>query len=139
MNPHLDLPRMYGCTVDIVGMGAVIAFATNVPLYPLQTLKLWDLTHGFFRYSSISSYFPPVPNTCAVGVRIILPTSLPCPLLLCRGGRIELRYHKDCFSNIADPRSQPASSANVGKFVQSLRGTVAPEELYRKMRTRGHW
>ncbi|CAM9303928.1 unnamed protein product [Laminaria digitata] len=56
-----------------------------------------------------------------------------------RGGRIELRYHKDCFSNIADPRSQPASSANVGKFVQSLRGTVAPEELYRKMRTRGHW
>lgn len=60
-----------------------------------------------------------------------------CPVF--RGGRIELRYHKECFSMIADPRSQPSSSANVGKFVQSLKGTAAPEELYRKMRTRGHW
>lgn len=41
---------------------------------------------------------------------------------------------------IADPRSQPSSSANIGKYVQSLKGTaVAPEELYRKIRTRGHW
>ncbi|CAN0506694.1 unnamed protein product [Ectocarpus sp. 12 AP-2014] len=56
-----------------------------------------------------------------------------------RGGRIELRYHRECFSMVADPRSQPASSANVGKFVRSLEGTTAPEELYRKMRTRGHW
>ncbi|CAM9433492.1 unnamed protein product [Sphacelaria rigidula] len=56
-----------------------------------------------------------------------------------RGGRIELRYHESCFSMIADPRTQPASSANVGKFVQSLKGTEAPQELYRKMRTHGHW
>lgn len=56
-----------------------------------------------------------------------------------RGGRIELRYHQSCFSTHPDPRSQPASSANVGKFVDSLKGTEAPEELYRKMRTRGHW
>lgn len=56
-----------------------------------------------------------------------------------RGGRIELKYHESCFSMIADPRSQPTSSANVGKFVGELKGTRAPEELYRKMRTRGHW
>lgn len=79
----------------------------------------------------------PVSITCPVANN---PRHIPAvPPLLFRGGRIELRYHKDCFSNIADPRSQPASSANVGKFAQSLRGTVAPEELYRKMRTRGHW
>ncbi|CAM9822649.1 unnamed protein product, partial [Choristocarpus tenellus] len=56
-----------------------------------------------------------------------------------RGGRIELRYHEQCFSGLADPRTQPASSANMGKFSNSLRGTEAPHEMYRKMRTRGHW
>ncbi|CAM9966852.1 unnamed protein product [Ascophyllum nodosum] len=56
-----------------------------------------------------------------------------------RGGRIELKYHQACFSMVADPRSQPTSSANVGKFVDALKDTAAPEELYRKMRTRGHW
>ncbi|CAM9515415.1 unnamed protein product, partial [Discosporangium mesarthrocarpum] len=66
-------------------------------------------------------------------------TNLREAIAVRRGGRIELRYHEDCFSGVADPRSQPSSSANTGKFVKSLQGTEAPQEIYRKMRTRGHW
>lgn len=56
-----------------------------------------------------------------------------------RGGRVELRYHESCFSMHADPRTQASSSANVGKFAEFLKDTAAPKDVYRKMRTRGHW
>eukprot|EP00906_Rhabdomonas_costata_P010114 RCo014212 len=50
-----------------------------------------------------------------------------------RGGRIELRYHMECFSGHADPRSQSQSSAT--DRWQGHVGPVAPKEPFRKMRT----
>ena len=55
-----------------------------------------------------------------------------------RGGRIEMRYHIDCLSRDADPRSQPGSS-----FATSANGTLvsgqAPGQMFRKMRTSSHF
>ncbi len=56
-----------------------------------------------------------------------------------RGGRIELRYHEECFSGIADPRSQAGSTANKGKYAAALSKTSAPRLPYSKMRTSCHW
>ena len=37
-------------------------------------------------------------------------------IALRRGGRLELRYHEDCFSGEADPRTQKHSTYQEGKF-----------------------
>jgi hypothetical protein len=53
-----------------------------------------------------------------------------------RGGRIELKYHDECFSGYSDPRSQVTSSYHAGKFNISNK---APKLTYNKMRTATHW
>ncbi|CAJ1415092.1 unnamed protein product [Effrenium voratum] len=55
-----------------------------------------------------------------------------------RGGRVSMRYHGECFSGFADPRSQARSSHHEGK----LRGTqleAAPVQMTTKMRTAKHF
>ncbi|CAM9439576.1 unnamed protein product [Chrysoparadoxa australica] len=60
-------------------------------------------------------------------------------IMVRRGGRIELRYHLKCFSGENDPRSQHRGTAQEGQWVSLLKGTKAPNEMYKKMRTRSHW
>ena len=57
---------------------------------------------------------------------------------MCRGGRIELKYHANCFSGVADPRSQKGSSFNKGIWAGSQQ-MHAPKDKYRKMRTDSHF
>jgi len=55
-----------------------------------------------------------------------------------RGGRVSMRYHGECFSGFADPRSQARSSHHEGR----LRGSqlhAAPQEVTSKMRTAKHF
>lgn len=57
---------------------------------------------------------------------------------MCRGGRIELKYHANCFSGVADPRSQKGSSFNKGIWAGSQQ-MHAPKDKYKKMRTDSHF
>mmetsp|Transcript_14 Transcript_14/g.16 ORF Transcript_14/g.16 Transcript_14/m.16 type:complete len:232 (+) Transcript_14:386-1081(+) len=65
-------------------------------------------------------------------------TSIGDPLTERRGARTSSRYHAECFSGYADPRSQAGSSHNAGK----LAGTqleAAPRAKTTKMRTGTHF
>lgn len=53
-------------------------------------------------------------------------------MVMRRGGRIELRYHKHCFSGEADPRTQRNSSFNQSGHDLA---PIAPTGKFRKMRT----
>lgn len=60
------------------------------------------------------------------------------PLTERRGARISMRYHGECFSGFADPRSQARSSHHEG----NLAGTqldAAPGQVTSKMRTSKHF
>lgn len=59
------------------------------------------------------------------------------PLVVRRGGRIELRYHDKCFSGTADPRTQASSSFNTTYTGQIAE--AAPQRMFRKMRTSSHF
>lgn len=43
-------------------------------------------------------------------------TKLSEQIAIRRGGRIELRYHTECFSGQADPRTQKSSTFNTSKW-----------------------
>ena len=55
-----------------------------------------------------------------------------------RGGRIELRYHEECFVGSGDPRSQPGSSYTNSRL-GALISDRAPPLRFRKMRTSSHF
>ncbi|CAD7950724.1 unnamed protein product [Amoebophrya sp. A120] len=60
------------------------------------------------------------------------------PITERRGSRISTRYHAECFSGYADPRSQARSSTHEGR----LAGTqfeAAPDGPFSKMRTQSHF
>ncbi|KAG8458906.1 hypothetical protein KFE25_004240 [Diacronema lutheri] len=62
------------------------------------------------------------------------------PLAERRGARLALRYHRDCFSGLADPRSQPRGPFNEGKWAGSHAvSAAAPAEPFHKMRTAAHF
>lgn len=54
-----------------------------------------------------------------------------------RGARVQMRYHRACFSDDGDPRSQ--DSAKLSKWYTRLQSTAAPAQKYSKMRTKSHW
>ena len=58
------------------------------------------------------------------------------PLVVRRGGRIELRYHAACFSGDADPRTQAASSFHTSAHALPA---AAPAGRFNKMRTSAHF
>uniref|UniRef100_A0A7S1LEE0 Uncharacterized protein n=1 Tax=Neobodo designis TaxID=312471 RepID=A0A7S1LEE0_NEODS len=60
------------------------------------------------------------------------------PLMVRRGGRIELRYHEQCYSGSADPRTQASSSFNSSQHAAAL-SAAAPALPFRKMRTSSHF
>lgn len=64
--------------------------------------------------------------------------SLGEPLVVRRGGRIEMRYHEKCFSGTADPRTQSQSSFHTHPLGASI-PDQAPTQRYTKMRTASHW
>lgn len=55
-----------------------------------------------------------------------------------RGGRVSMRYHGECFSGFADPRSQARSSHHEGRLAGSQL-QAAPQEVTTKMRTAKHF
>lgn len=67
-------------------------------------------------------------------------TQLGAELVERRGARLALRYHKECFSGLADPRSQPQGPFQSGKWAGSTAvRDEAPYEPFRKMRTTSHF
>ena len=65
-------------------------------------------------------------------------TKLDEPMAIRRGGRIELKYHSDCFSGSGDPRTQKSSTYNTSKWAGTQQ-IHAPKGLYNKMRTGSHF
>ena len=59
-------------------------------------------------------------------------------IVMRRGGRIEMRYHRNCFSDQADPRSQKCGTFQSGSWAHS-QSPAAPTQVYKKMRTSSHW
>jgi len=60
------------------------------------------------------------------------------PITERRGARVSMRYHAECYSGYADPRSQLSSSLHQG----TLKGTqlpAAPAGPFAKMRTAAHF
>jgi len=55
-----------------------------------------------------------------------------------RGGRVSMRYHGECFSGFADPRSQARSSHHEGRLAGSQL-EAAPVGTTSKMRTAKHF
>lgn len=63
-------------------------------------------------------------------------TQLGAALAERRGARLALRYHRNCFSGVADPRSQPHGPFQEGKWAGSNAvSAAAPAEPFHKMRT----
>ena len=65
-------------------------------------------------------------------------TTIGEPITERRGARVSMRYHAECYSGYADPRSQLSSSHHQG----TLKGTqlpAAPAGPFAKMRTAAHF
>eukprot|EP00392_Amoebophrya_sp_AT5.2_P010235 g10288.t1 len=60
------------------------------------------------------------------------------PITERRGSRISTRYHAECFSGYADPRSQARSSTHEGNLV-GTQYEAAPDQVFNKMRTGSHF
>ena len=56
-----------------------------------------------------------------------------------RGARTSMRYHAECFSGFADPRSQASSSAHVGVHAGSHFEAAPTLKAGTKMRTTAHF
>lgn len=56
-----------------------------------------------------------------------------------RGARTSMRYHAECFSGFADPRSQASSSAHVGVHAGSHYEAAPTLKAGSKMRTSAHF
>ena len=61
------------------------------------------------------------------------------PLTERRGARTSLRYHAECFSGFADPRSQASSSAHIGALAGTQLKAAPLHKAGSKMRTGSHF
>lgn len=61
------------------------------------------------------------------------------PMTERRGARVSMRYHAECFSGFADPRSQATSSHHVGKLAGSQFEAAPQRKAGSKMRTGAHF
>jgi hypothetical protein len=61
------------------------------------------------------------------------------PMTERRGARTSMRYHAECFSGFADPRSQNSSSMHVGKLAGTQMGAAPTKKAGSKMRTGQHF
>jgi hypothetical protein len=91
---------------------------------------------SYWAYSSRPALAKDLGHTCRECKQPF--TQLGEEIALRRGGRIELKYHSQCFSWQEDPRTQQQSSFNQGKW-QGSQQVHAPREMYRKMRTGTHF
>lgn len=66
-------------------------------------------------------------------------TRLGEPLTERRGARLSMRYHAECFSGYADPRSQAGSSHHVGRHAGSQLDAAPSTKAGSKMRTSQHF
>lgn len=65
--------------------------------------------------------------------------TLGAPLSERRGARISQRYHAQCFSGFADPRSQAQSSAHTGRLAGTQLAAAPRAKAAHKMRTASHF
>lgn len=56
-----------------------------------------------------------------------------------RGARTSMRYHAECFSGFADPRSQASSSMHAGKLAGTQLNAAPTQKAGSKMRTGAHF
>ena len=61
------------------------------------------------------------------------------PLTERRGARVSMRYHAECFSGYADPRSQAASSHHTGHLAGTQFDAAPTNKAGSKMRTGSHF
>ena len=61
------------------------------------------------------------------------------PLTERRGARTSMRYHGECFSGFADPRSQASSSHHVGKLAGTQFDAAPARKAGGKMRSAAHF
>uniref|UniRef100_A0A7S1CF73 Uncharacterized protein n=1 Tax=Bicosoecida sp. CB-2014 TaxID=1486930 RepID=A0A7S1CF73_9STRA len=66
-------------------------------------------------------------------------TAIGEPLTERRGARVSMRYHAECFSGYADPRSQAGSSHHVGHLAGSQLAAAPSDKAGSKMRTTQHF
>jgi len=65
-------------------------------------------------------------------------TKIGEPITERRGARTSMRFHAECFSGFADPRSQARSSHHQGRFA-GTQHDAAPDLTFSKMRTSTHF
>ena len=61
------------------------------------------------------------------------------PMTERRGARVSMRYHAECFSGFADPRSQATSSHHVGRLAGSQFEAAPRRKADSKMRSAAHF
>lgn len=61
------------------------------------------------------------------------------PITERRGARTSMRYHAECFSGFADPRSQASSSMHVGNLAGTQMDAAPTNKAGSKMRTSAHF
>ena len=61
------------------------------------------------------------------------------PMTERRGARTSMRYHAECFSGFADPRSQANSSMHVGKLANTQLEAAPKKKAGSKMRSSRHF
>eukprot|EP00927_Polykrikos_kofoidii_P070813 TRINITY_DN67197_c0_g1_i1.p1 TRINITY_DN67197_c0_g1~~TRINITY_DN67197_c0_g1_i1.p1 ORF type:complete len:342 (+),score=46.02 TRINITY_DN67197_c0_g1_i1:73-1098(+) len=61
------------------------------------------------------------------------------PITERRGARVSMRYHAECFSGFADPRSQSSSSHHVGHLAGTQFEAAPQRKARSKMRTGAHF
>jgi len=66
-------------------------------------------------------------------------TRLGEPMTERRGARTSMRYHAECFSGFADPRSQANSSMHVGKLANTQLEAAPKKKAGSKMRSSRHF
>ena len=104
------------CSEDTIGAG--------------DDTEYWDFQHRTVTAKDLG-------HTCR---ECRLPfTNIGDPLTERRGARISSRYHAECFSGYADPRSQVGSSHHSGKLAGTQMEAAPATKATSKMRTGSHF
>ena len=111
--------------------GTTISMAcSDVTIGAGDDTEYWDFQHRVVTAKDLG-------HTCR---ECRLPfTAIGEPLTERRGARISSRYHAECFSGYADPRSQIGSSHHTGHLAGSQMDAAPAQKATSKMRTGSHF
>ena len=116
---------------SVISSGSVYSMAcSETTIGAGDNTAYWDFQHR-------KAVAKDLGHTCRVCKRPF--NKIGQPITERRGARTSMRYHAECFSGFADPRSQATSSAHTGNLAGTQMVAAPRGKAGNKMRTSSHF